>query len=1078
MATPVTRAQLVAAITARLARASGIVADQRAVLEHAAAAEAAELAGITRDNDLQAAYVLAVLHWMRYQLLPEGEDDADAEAAVRWLRRVLPMAPEPIRDALQPVLATLTGTPGEVPHLLNDKALRLISTPRAMADREQLDRAVELLRRAVHATRVDDPERAGFLSNLSSALQARFTRTGSGTDLDAAVEAERAAVAAIPGDHPERVSALNNLSAALGARFERTGSGTDLDEALEAGRAAVAATPVGHANRAIRLSNLAGTLLARFERTGSGTDLDEAVDATRAAVAATPPDHPHRVVFLANLGGALRTRCERTGSRADLDAAVEAGRAAVAGTFPGHPEHPRYLIGLAVTLLLRFWHAGSGADLDEAVEAGRAAVVRTPIDHPHRVIYLANLAGVLEVRFRRTESGADLDEAVEAGRAAAAGTPVDDYRRARYLNNLGNALRTRFSQTGSGADLDEAVEAGRAAVAAIPDDHADRARMLSNLGLTLWFRHWHTGIGADLDEAVDVSRRAVLVAPADHPARATYLSNLGDVLCTRFAHTGDAAVRAEALQAFRSGAQLPTAWPLFRARCGRWWARLAGDSGDWPQADRAWSQALTHLPTLVDRSLSRTDRQHHLGLLQDLGPGAASAAVAVGDLDRAWVALEQGRGVLLGQALETRADTRDLGRRHPELADEVDRLRLLLNADIPAVDPAAIRFPGPAVDEPARRRMIVREWEQLTARIRGMPGFDRFGLPPTLAELCQAAAGGTVVAIVIATDRCYALILTRYGSDVVELPDLVSADAMRQAALFLEATHEAENNAGVNVLRGVLGWLWDVVAGPVLDYLGYTGTPDGVWPRVWWIPTGTLSVLPLHAAGHHESGMAGGRRTVLDRVVSSYTPTVRGLHHSRRQRTRDSTDALVVGVSNGAGLGPLTSAVPEARLVHAILRARRPPLLDTDATRHAILQGLPESGWVHLACHATTAFDPGDSHLALSDGPLPVRELTSLEVTDGYLAYLSACSTAYGGTRLPDESIHIASALQLAGFAHVIGTLWPISDAVAPQVSTHIYRQVTAGIEPALAVHHAVHALRAEYPGHPRLWASHIHLGP
>ncbi|MGC4746611.1 CHAT domain-containing protein [Micromonospora sp. DT201] len=36
-----------------------------------------------------------------------------------------------------------------------------------------------------------------------------------------------------------------------------------------------------------------------------------------------------------------------------------------------------------------------------------------------------------------------------------------------------------------------------------------------------------------------------------------------------------------------------------------------------------------------------------------------------------------------------------------------------------------------------------------------------------------------------------------------------------------------------------------------------------------------------------------------------------------------------------------------------------------------------------------------------------------------------------------DEAIHIASALQTAGFPHVIGTLWPIPDHVAPQFAHH-----------------------------------------
>jgi hypothetical protein len=81
----------------------------------------------------------------------------------------------------------------------------------------------------------------------------------------------------------------------------------------------------------------------------------------------------------------------------------------------------------------------------------------------------------------------------------------------------------------------------------------------------------------------------------------------------------------------------------------------------------------------------------------------------------------------------------------------------------------------------------------------------------------------------------------------------------------------------------VLGWLGDRVTGPVLDHLGYTTTPPAgaPWPRVWWCPSGALSLLPLHAAGHHD--LSGGLSdAVIDRVISSTVPTVRALLHTRQ----------------------------------------------------------------------------------------------------------------------------------------------------------------------------------------------------
>jgi CHAT domain-containing protein len=110
--------------------------------------------------------------------------------------------------------------------------------------------------------------------------------------------------------------------------------------------------------------------------------------------------------------------------------------------------------------------------------------------------------------------------------------------------------------------------------------------------------------------------------------------------------------------------------------------------------------------------------------------------------------------------------------------------------------------------------------------------------------------------------------------------------------------------------------------------------------------------------------------------------------------------------------------------------------------------------------------------------PLAVKQLATLDLSDAYLAYLSACTTAYGGTELPDEVIHLASAFQLAGFPHVIGTLWPVSDAGALRMADLFYAHLDGGALPAEALHLSVRQIRKNYPDQPHLWASHIHLGP
>ncbi|MFF2813773.1 CHAT domain-containing protein [Streptomyces sp. NPDC058000] len=62
------------------------------------------------------------------------------------------------------------------------------------------------------------------------------------------------------------------------------------------------------------------------------------------------------------------------------------------------------------------------------------------------------------------------------------------------------------------------------------------------------------------------------------------------------------------------------------------------------------------------------------------------------------------------------------------------------------------------------------------------------------------------------------------------------------------------------------------------------------------------------------------------------------------------------------------------------------------------------------------------------------------------LAYLSACNTANrGAPQLLDEVIHLTNAFQLAGFPHVVGPLWPISDHLAVEIVESFYAHLTTG---------------------------------
>jgi CHAT domain-containing protein len=126
--------------------------------------------------------------------------------------------------------------------------------------------------------------------------------------------------------------------------------------------------------------------------------------------------------------------------------------------------------------------------------------------------------------------------------------------------------------------------------------------------------------------------------------------------------------------------------------------------------------------------------------------------------------------------------------------------------------------------------------------------------------------------------------------------------------------------------------------------------------------------------------------------------------------------------------------------------------------------------------------------MLLADGTLSLEQVGGLDLSRAELAFLSACQTAIGGVRVLDESVHLSAAFQLAGYRHVIGTMWAVADSLSAEVVAGIYDELRGGsggtlaaLDPgksALAVHQAVRRLRDRYPGLPLRWIPYLHLGP
>ncbi len=979
-----------------------------------------------------------------------------------------------------------------------------------------LEEAVATCRAAVAATPPGHPDRAGRLSNLAAVLRTRFLRTGLPADLDDAVAAGRATLTGAGPTHPGSAGILSNLGNALLARFQRTGVLEDLDDAVAVGRDASALTPIGHPGRAATLASLGTVLRARFDRTGRPADLDAAIVAGRDAVDCVPDDHVDRASALSNLANALRTRFERSGASPDLDEAVTLGRAAVAASPAGHAEHAAYLTNLGGALSVRFELNGASDDLAEALAVFRRAVDLTPQDHPARGGRLSSLGAAVAARFPRTRALADLEEAVAIGHESVAATPLDHPERAIRLANLGGALAARYRESGELADLDEAVGACRGALAATAAGHPDQAARLSNLALGLQARFERVGDQADLDEAVAVGRAAVTSTARDHPHRTVLLSSLGIALSTRFACSGDQADLDEAVAAGRAGAALSVAAPADRLRAARMWGAAAAAGGRWRQAAAGYSAATGLIGLVAPRGLARPDQEHRIGEIAGLGSDAAECYVRAGMVKEALEVFEQGRGVLLGQTLDTRTDLTALADHRPDLATRFAELRDAFDRDSHDAGRASAggwtqagprpQSHAPTVGQsiPERMRSTAAAFDALLAQIRQVPGFAGFLRPPPARELMEAAGEGTIVVVNISSYGSHALVVTRAGVRAVNLAGASPRDVRERVATLVGATaadgseipdelaHSSPREDADTVVKATLAWLWEAVAQPVLAAIGVTGPPaaGAPWPRVWWCLSGLLSFLPVHAAGRPGTLDQPDPATVTDRVLSSYTPTIRSLDRARRSRAalrhpRDVTGGpgLVVAMPRTPGQPDLPGSAMEADLVRGGRADRVHVFTGRDATRDRVLAAMRTARWAHFACHGHSDLaDPSTSHLLLHDhptAPLTVLDVARLRLDDAGLAMLSACSTARPGGRLADEAIHLASAFQLAGYCHVVGTLWPVGDAMAVRVARDVHDRLAVPDADVAGVLHTVsRALRDAMPERPSLWASYLHMGP
>ncbi|MFG3018393.1 CHAT domain-containing protein [Streptomyces sp. NPDC048254] len=957
------------------------------------------------------------------------------------------------------------------------------------ADHALLDEAESMTRAAVDSGCLSPRDQAKALSNLGSLLETQYERTGRVALLEESLEVSRRALDISDERDEQYPTCRVNLGIALLALAHVRRNAPDLLREAEEQLAGGLEALVGDEHRAYALSALGAVRQLRGARpSGASTGRQDPVDLHREAVDALPEDHPDRASGLLNLAGAVVGRHLELGDAASWRQHVELLRRMA--RVPGR-DRATGMVALAQALT---WQD----PVDDDAWSEAEELLRDVVEGGWALLSDVRSATVILARLLRGRFEAVRDDEMRTLQAAAIGAALQAVEDGYPLRDRpvppppASDGRPLMLGMGDAGELDRAIALLRATRPPEGDTGEWQSGHLHELSSALHRRYLHDDDIGLLHESVSLCREARRLADEGTEEAALVETTLASHLRDLHRDTSGRGALAEAADLFRSAATTPTAGIRVRLNAACNWAESAEALGYSEQAPRAYDTALDLLELASWSGIDQEGQEALLRRADGLARDAAAQAVGRREYERAVEVLEHGRGVLLGRALGGQAAVHRVARVSPELAERFANAHAQAEA-LPVPDEDG--YGG--VLSTGERLAAARRRSELIEEIRKQEGLADFLRRPSYPALREAAADGPVVIVNASRSRCDALIV-RADRDVRCVPlDDVSDDLVRSYArrfslglgiLEGDAPARSQLASGRHLVMTTLEWLWHQVCAPILTELGHTQAKSAdEAERVWWCPTGAFAALPLHAAGLHDR-QRGDAQSVLDRVISSYTPTLRQLIEVRSAPAASPGRPLLVAVPEtqvSGGQHLLRTAEDEAQVFLRSFPTAH-ALIGPDATGAAVRGHLPTAGWVHFACHGSVRGASDDeARLLLYDEELRMAAVSRTSpARNAELAFLSACSTARTVRGLSDESLNLATMMQLAGYRHVIGTLWAIDDPMAPAVADTVYTALARptgemdAADAARSLHRAVLEQRRLFPMASVNWCSYVHLGP
>lgn len=940
---------------------------------------------------------------------------------------------------------------------------------------------------------------------LACLLFKRYLQTQDGGDLDLAIRYNSEVLAGEgPQDKQRRRVCLILQPPMMLYRYRDKGDIDDLEHAITYGEQNLSfSAPHGDQTPGQWIDHhgfLADCFWARFGHTGDMADLDREIISREQSLASVPPRRILAVkTRLRELSGRLRTRYGLTRQMADLNRAIQCGQDGY------EPPSVDDASNLYILLMRRFERSGDTTDLEQCITYGTSALDAAPLgadDNYTRARCLTNLAGGLQHRYVQHNALEDLTRAIALSEESLAAVPDDHENRAGLLQNMVGLLGLLYSETEDTGVLDKAMQYGEQGLAA-SKGLRDRAGILINLGDILHSRFTSMADVDSLQQAISYAEEALAAFPADHPARGMVFIDLGQRYIERAQYCDSLDDLDRSVLAFKEAWAYTYLMPSRRVQAARGAAAaLIFRPGGAREAYSLLKGAVLLLPEVSPRSLAGDELMSTMSRMNGLAADTASAALEAGVAPAgALQLLELSRGIMASISIDCRSDLSDLSVTDRGLFNEFNNLRVEIDTPLP--EWRSVNYHVPMVDAIRRRREAVDKMAYLIAEIRNLPGHEGFQLPLSPAKLMSMADDGTIVTFCSSSLRSDAIIVTSSSITSVPLPKLsfkelenrLGGGAIAKLSSGTFRTYGARNNK----LRELLLWLWNVAVWPVLQALKLTataGSDAADLPHICWIGTGLLGVAPFHAAGDYARD-ADPLQNTMSYAVSSYTPTIKALSYAREKdltilgRGTDSRSRMLLVTMP---VTPGEADLPDVnREVESILEVTKGSIASThlaNPSADEVLREFESFAAMHLACHGVSdASTPSKSHLILlaADGTadcLNIRRISRRNTaTSAQVVYLSACSTAQStGVQFADESLHIASGFQLAGFSHVLAAMWSAESKVCVAVSTEFYRALFDGRgeghrKVRTAFHQAVKKVQEQYRRSPLKWAPFIHMG-